>query len=270
MKNIHFLSGFHRSGSTLLTCLLNQNPSIYASHESDLVEAMYRIEDSYRSYPSYMAGVMPKNYQNILNEMGQSFYKEFDEPIIIDKSHYWTTPYNVNLALMLNKEAKILFTYRPILEILASFIQLARKNPSNWIDANMKKESFAPMLYLPIDDARCEWLMKHDGIIMNSVLGYWLIQIEPFKSKTHIIDYNLLCSTPQDEMNKIYNFLDIPQYEHNFENIEDKEPQDDSIYGVPELHTIKKTLNKSTTNYKNVLSDYIINKYKDTLTRIES
>lgn len=268
MKNINFLAGFHRSGSTLLTCLLNQNPNFYASHESDLVEALYRIESTYRSYPSYMANVMQDNYQNILNDMAQSFYKNENKLMIFDKSHFWTTPYNMNLAFMINKKPKILFTYRPILDILASFVQLARKNPSNWIDENMRKESFAPMLYLPIDDARCEWLMKHDGIIMQSVLGYWLIHKEPYKNMAHIVDYDSLCNSPQDEMNKIYDFLGIERYEHNFQNIEDKEPQNDEIYGVPELHLIRSSLSKSSTDYEGVLSEYTINKYKDTLTRM--
>ena len=53
--------------------------------------------------------------------MGQAFYDGVDKPIIVDKNRAWGTPYNLNLAALLNPDVRIITTVRPILEVLASF-----------------------------------------------------------------------------------------------------------------------------------------------------
>jgi hypothetical protein len=44
MKNLMFLSGLPRTGSTLLTSLLNQHPEIYASGSSPLSDLIFKTD----------------------------------------------------------------------------------------------------------------------------------------------------------------------------------------------------------------------------------
>ena len=58
MKTFHFLSGLPRSGSTLITSLLNQNPQIHASTNSPVLDTIHYTEEyllknseQYRAHP---------------------------------------------------------------------------------------------------------------------------------------------------------------------------------------------------------------------------
>ena len=62
------------------------------------------------------------------------------------------------------------------------------------------------------------------------------------------VDYNRFCSTPKAQMKRIYEFLELPNYEHDFENIVQEEVYNDLANGLPNLHKIKPSLDKTTIN----------------------
>lgn len=262
MKQIYFMSGLPRSGSTLLTSILNQHPDIYSSHHTDLLSIMTNLESQYTNFESVRVGNRINSYNQVLKEMGQSFYSDISKPIVIDKNRAWSTLHNIQLASKLNDKIKILFPYRKPIEILASFIKLAEKYPNNFIDKNMVAEDFLPYYYLPINDARCEWLMQNRNQISFGLFGLSLANSKQYKDKIHIIKYDNLCSNPQEEMDKIYSFLEVKNFNHDFNNIVNIEKQNDAEeYGISELHTIKSKISASKINPQEVLSEYILNKY---------
>jgi hypothetical protein len=62
------------------------------------------------------------------------------------------------------------------------------------------------------------------------------------------------CSFPTREINKIYNYLELPEFKHNFDNIEQYTQEDDSVYGLsPNLHTIRNVLQPIKDNSVSVL-----------------
>jgi sulfotransferase len=256
------MSGLPRSGSTLLTSILNQNPNIYSSHRTDLLNVMKNIESEYNNFESVRAGNRINSGQQILSGVGQLFYSDINKPFIIDKNRCWSIPYSMRLAQMISNPVKILFPYRKPIEILASFIRLAEKYPNNFIDRNMIQEDFLPYYYLPINDARCEWLMQSRNQISFGLFGLRLAQSKEYKDNIHIVEYDKLCKNPQEEINKIYNFLEIDLYNHNFNNIINIENQNDiAEYGIPNLHSVRNVISISKTNPEEILSEYILNKY---------
>jgi hypothetical protein len=65
-------------------------------------------------------------------------------------------------------------------------------------------------------------------------------------------------------MNKIYNFLELPSYEHDFNNIKKLEIDNDEATGLPaNLHEIRPQLEKISQDPKEVLSKYIMDKYSN-------
>jgi sulfotransferase len=60
------------------------------------------------------------------------------------------------------------------------------------------------------------------------------------------VDYNRYCSTPKAQTKRIYDFLELPYYEHDFENIEQKEKYNN--LGLVNLHKIKPTLDRTVIN----------------------
>jgi sulfotransferase len=261
------MAGLPRSGSTLLSAILNQHPDIYSSPQTDLLQMIYLLHENIQTFESYQAGINHQGYENVVRKLGNSFYSHVEKPIIIDKNRAWGTPYNLNLAPFLNPNVKILLPYRPILEILTSFIVLANQNPrKNFIDQKMEETDFFSRFYRNIDDARCEWLMQPNGKIDQAILS--LSQIKKNPDKFLLINYHDLIENCQKTMNLIYSFLGISNFEHNLTRITQIEKPydlDEQIFGIPNLHKIRPSLKVISKNPENVLSSYVVKKYGQTL-----
>jgi hypothetical protein len=67
-------------------------------------------------------------------------------------------------------------------------------------------------------------------------------------------------------MNGIYDFLGIARANHSFNNIKEADKHDDlNAFGIIGLHDIKKKLAKPKTDPSEFLSEYVIQKYGNTL-----
>ena len=180
------------------------------------------------------------------------------------KGREWGTDASLADLLELDKP-KILVTYRPILEVLASFIKLAEQYPEvNFIDKLMLEEQFPSLSYRPLNDARCDWLMRPTGAIElnNSVFKNLSVHKEWF----HLVVYEDLSLKPKETMAEVYDFLELKHYEHDFENIPQHDnSRDKEEFGIPTLHTIRPQISKSSTKPEEVLSDYVIQKYGNTM-----
>ena len=83
------------------------------------------------------------------------------------------------------------------------------------------------------------------------------------KGMFHIVEYNDIVLHPNETMSKIYNFLEMPDYKHNFNKIEKVEKDNDEALGFPkDLHKIRKSVSPSSTNL-DILSKYIRHKYSN-------
>jgi len=265
-KSILFMAGLPRSGSTLLSAILNQNPDIYSSPQTDLLEMMYLLDSNIASFESYRAGVKQDEYLNVLKTVGINFYANQNQPFIIDKNRAWSTPGNYHLAQLLNTNVKIIMPYRPILEVLTSFVLLANKYPNtNFIDSNLNQTDFYSKHYRPLNDVRCDWLMRANGEIDQAILGLSEVLRKP--NNLLLVKYDEIITTPQETMNQIYSFLELPEFQHTFNRIKspDMVEQDSQTFGIPTLHQVRSVINNQSKKPSSVLSDYVINKYQNAL-----
>jgi sulfotransferase len=264
-KTFYFMSGLPRSGSTLLSAILNQNPDIYASPQSDLLDIMYTLNSKITTFECYDSGILMDGSRNAVKQLGNSYYANIEKPIIIDKHRSWGTPYNMSLAKILNKDVKIVMTVRPILEILASFVTLAENYPlTNWIDNEINNNEIWSKSYRSQNDVRCDWIMRPYGDIDKSLFS--LSSYLKYPEKFHIVTYNNIVNNPEKTMSEVYNFLGVNDFQHSFDNITSADsPDDNKVYGVPNLHNVRKTLSSISKDPKELLSNYVINKYKGTL-----
>ena len=91
------------------------------------------------------------------------------------------------------------------------------------------------------------------------------MQRDPHGNHHIIIEYDDMINHPKREIDKIYQFLNIPNYNHNFTEIEqfnvNDVKYDDSFLGR-DLHTIRSN-GLSKRNYHIDVPNYLIEKCKD-------
>lgn len=260
-KTYHFLSGLPRSGNTLLSAILNQNPDIYSSPLSPLPSLMWnfidecdRMDNINRNEENFFKS------EKLLNSFFDTFYQDCKKPIIIDREKAWGTPANLNLLKRyVTPTPKIIITVRDILEIIASFVSM----DADYLKNNTENSGAFINNYRSSKDAVAEFLMKPNGDIDKAMLSLASAFYPENKGIFHIVEYNDLVLKPEETMSGIYKFLELPNYEHNFSNIKKVELDNDVDLGYPEnLHSIKKSLSKSKTS-TDILSDYIKHKYSN-------
>jgi sulfotransferase len=258
-KTFFFMAGLPRSGSTLLSSILNQNPDIYVTPSADTTFLILSLFKTSQASESYHSGFAPEGYRNIMARLPEAFYEHIDKPYIIDKNRDWGTPENIEVAELFAENVKIIAPVRPILEILTSFVNLAEKNPDNFIDKFVC--NYPVSQFRPKNDARCDALMAANHHIESNILSIASSLDPRHKGKFHFVAYSDLVFKPKKVIDAIYEFLEIPKFEHKFENLKwDLMPNEAEVFGIPDMHKIRPTINQSKTN-TSVLSKYVKQKY---------
>lgn len=258
-KKYYYLAGMHRSGNTLLSSILNQNPEIYSGPISPIVEYFWQINKAILNNENNLR--LQNNDRSIamMKKMIPSYYADIKKPIIFDREKSLATPTNLYfLKKNIDPNPKIIFTVRPLLEVLASYVVIF----GNRIEDMMLKDRWNMKKFLSVNDNRAEYLMRSGGLIDNNLTSMESILNPENKDIINLVEYENLVKYPQETMNKIYDFIDLPHFFHNFNNIEKIEKDNDTDAGLPaDLHKIRPILSKQSKNPEDLFSDYVISRY---------
>jgi sulfotransferase len=89
---------------------------------------------------------------------------------------------------------------------------------------------------------------------------------EGINEKMLFIKFENLTQNPKKEIERVYNFLELPQFEHNFNNVEQITQEDDQVYGMYGDHTIKNKVEPVKKDYNQILgtqaANWVKNNYK--------
>ena len=257
-KTYFFESGLPRSGSTLLSALLNQNPEFHCGAISPVLEIMYYTEQYFENSEQALAYPKPEQHHKMISSVIDTYYSDRKEPIVFDKCRAW--PNNVDrIQKYITSTPKILCPVRDVLEILASFITMIHRNSNqvSFVDKALMDGGYALT-----DDNRCDHLMSPVGIVDQSLYALGEGFNKHCEDYMHMVEYNDLVNRPEETFRKIYKFLEIPYYSHDFNNVNHKyRERDDDVYGLNDMHEVRKSVKRTSKRPEEVLSDYVLNKY---------
>jgi sulfotransferase len=258
-KTLHYIAGLPRSGSTLLSSLLNQNPRFYSGPSSPVVGIMLKLQMELANDELYRAFPKPQQAIELVASVASHYYNDTDKPVIFDKNRSWTNNFGM-ITGFLNNNPKILCPVRDVEEILTSFITMHRRNPYevngriNFMDEMLIKSN------IPLtDDNRCQFLAGPNGILGQSYEGMRQLIMEGKQRYMHFIEYTDLITNPQETMRKIYDFLEEPYFEHDFENITNVHRENDAAtYGLADMHEVRNRLDKTSADPSTILSPEVL------------
>jgi sulfotransferase len=258
-KRYYFMSGLPRSGSTLLSSLLNQNPNFYSGPSSPVVPTMIALENSLSNDELFMAYPKPEQAHKIISSVMDNYYSDVTKPVIFDKNRSWVNRLHY-IPGYFGFEPKVLCPVRNIDEILTSFITMHRRNPYigngkiNFMDEMLIKTN------TPLNDEnRCRLLGNEEyGILGQSYAGIRQAIMQGYRKNLHFIEYDDLMNNPEETMRKIYEFLGEPYFEHDFSNIENVHKEKDAeVYGLADMHDVRKELSKTSPDPKEILPQVV-------------
>lgn len=232
-KNIHYICGLPRAGSTLLTNILAQNPDIHTTPTSGCHDVLFGIKNNWNALIEHKASAELADEKNQKRVLVAAFdaYHDTGKPIVVDKGRGWTSMMEM-VEWLTDEKAKVLVPVRDIPQILASLENLHRKNISTRnqsgvyeegqttagrVSQNLRSTSVFGLAYDRLKDA------IHRG----------------YSDRLHFVEFDDLTKSPKRKMQEIYKFLDLPNFEHDFENVKQVHHEDDEVHGMPGLHTIR-------------------------------
>ena len=240
-KTIHFVAGLPRSGSTLITNILKQNPKVHGESVSSLSSIFGSINASWSSMETNQEYNNTEAKVGVLKSVLQGYYSHIDKPIIVDKDRGWI-PLLPQVEAILDRKVKIIVCVRNPAEILTSFEKLRKENPLFFTKADSSLREGSNIASRAYFYAGPEGPMglSHRNIKDAITMGY----LDRFL----FIDYNRFCNSPKSQTKRIYEFLELPKFEHDFEKIVQTEVYNDLAIGLPNLHKIKPSLDRTTVN----------------------
>lgn len=241
MKTIYYITGLPRSGSTLIANLLKQNPNIHGESVSVLSTIFASVNASWSNFEQSQEYDNKNSKIGVLSSILQGYYQHIDKSIIFDKDRGWISALPLVEAVT-QKQAKMIVCVRNPAEILASFERIRKENPlfHSKVDLILKENSnIASRAYYYAGPEGALGL-SHRNLKDAITMGYL--------DRLLFIDYNKFCSTPKSQTKRIYDFFELPNFEHDFKNIVQEENYNDLAVGLPNLHKIKSEINKTTVN----------------------
>jgi sulfotransferase len=129
-KTIYFIAGLPRSGSTLLTNILAQNPACYTTPTSGIIDMLVNVRnhwDQNEAFKAMDSNLSEQIKQRVMTDMLQSYFAHASQPICIDKNRFWCEFLEMAAALVGGRDkVKVIVTVRDLRDVLASFEQLYR------------------------------------------------------------------------------------------------------------------------------------------------
>jgi len=250
-KKLFFLIAQPRSGNTLFTSIMNQNPEIACTPNSITLEIMKDLfllkqTDVFQNFPDH------RSLDNVLDVVYDTYYKDWPQSIIIDRGPVMTIG---NFELMqkhFKRPFKCIILLRDLMDVLASYMKWYTENPDAFINKYNCKN----------DEEKLSMVMNKEGAVAKELEA--IKNAFNYPDICHFIKYDDMVAHPEKTFIDLYQFLDIKPFKHNFQDLKQVEVNgmkyDDNIVGK-NMHNIRPVVRKEYNPYIEKIPERIREKY---------
>lgn len=232
LQQFHFISGLPRSGSTLLSAILLQNPRFHAGMTSPVGALFSGVLEQCSAGSEFGAVIDTDMRRRLLRGLFDSYYADkADKPVVFDTNRQWSS--RLPAISDLFPKAKVIACVRNVAWVMDSLERLYRANPYE------NTKLFGDAVERNTVYSRCETLAQR-----NRLVGFaWAALKEAYYGELAdsllIVDYDLLTQAPERVLRLVYDFIGEPWFEHDFEHLAYDAPEFDQALGVAGLHKVK-------------------------------
>jgi sulfotransferase len=250
MKKIFFNSSLPRAGSTLIQNILMHNPKIHSTPTSGLSELLLNARTLYSTGDAFRAQneeEMEKAFKGFCNSALHGYFENItDRPYVIDKSRAWLGHYG--FLDWFYEKPKIIVMVRDLRSIFSSMEKIFRKNQDFHQDIQNHSKMLGTTTAKRID------IWSNSPPVGLALERLNQIILEKINEKVLFIKAEDFTQNPKREIHKIYNYLNLPYFEHDFNNVEQTIKEDDSVYGLSnDLHTIRNSITPLNEDHEEIL-----------------
>ncbi len=247
---IVYQSSLPRAGSTLLQNILAQNPQFHVTPTSGLLELVFGARLNYTNNAEFKAqdaALMKKAFLAFSRAGMEAYCRALtDKPYVVDKSRGWGVHFDL-LSLIFGEEPKIICMVRDLRQILASMEKKFRQNPEKHRPIenhnNLSGTTTFKRMLLHLQSPPV-------GLALDRLIE---IHQRGWNKKILFVRYEDLTVHPQQTLQKVYSYLNLPDFSHRFDDVAQVTHEDDDVYGIPGLHEIRPKVEPLAHDYLSVL-----------------
>jgi sulfotransferase len=247
---IFYQSSLPRAGSTLLQNILAQNPAFYVTPTSGLLELVFGARINYTNggeFKAQDAALMKKAFLAFCKSGMDAYATALtDKPYIVDKSRGWGVHFDL-LETILGEEPKIICMVRDLRQILASMEKKFRQNPdkhraienhANLTGTTTFKRAMIALQSAPV------------GLAIDRLIE---VHQRGWNKKMLFLRFEDLTTQPAETLKKVYDYLGVKEFKHDFEKVAQVTQEDDQVFGIPGLHEIRPKVEPLQNDYLGIL-----------------
>ena len=232
VPTFHFISGLPRSGSTLLAALLRQNPRFHAGMTSPVGSLFSTLLGQFSAGSEFGPVITQEQRKRLLAGLFSNYYAEqAGKDIVFDTNRQWCA--RLPALMDLFPQAKVIACVRNVAWVMDSLERLYRANPyenTKLFDDDVERNT----VY-----SRVDTLAQR-----NRLVGFaWAALKESYYGEHSrsllVVDYDLLTQAPEKVLRLVYDFIEAPWYQHDFNNVHYDAPEFDQALGLAGLHRVR-------------------------------
>jgi len=260
VEKIFFQSSMPRALSTLFQNVLGQNPAFHVTPTDGSLELLFGARANYTNSPEFKAQdaeVMRKAFAAFCRKGLQGYCDSLvegtDKKYIMLKSRGWGV-YRPFIETFY-ENPKVVCLVRNLKDVVASYEKIYRKNQDKHDPIRNDADARGTHLYKRVDD----WVNPQNTI------GRALERIQEiiswgYDNKMLFIKSEDFTVYPETTMKLVYDYLELPYFEHDFDNIQQLTSEDDEVYGLTsDLHVIRPKLEMKPSDANKVLDNHVRN-----------
>jgi len=256
-QKLFFQSSLPRSLSTALQNILGQNPDFHVTPTDGLLELVFGARGNFTNSPEFKAQdgeLMAKAFKSFCYNGIMGYASALtNKPYLMIKSRGWGV-----YRSFLNEfypNPKIICMVRNLKDVIASYEKIYRKNQLIADPIRNDSEARGTTVHKRVD----EWMNPNNTIGRAVERIFEMIRLG-YDDKILFVKAEDLCLYPENTMIRIYEYLEVPHFEHDFDNIQQITTEDDSVYGLTkDLHTIRPKLELKPSDADAVMGSDITN-----------
>ena len=230
--NFHFISGLPRAGSTLFAGILAQHPDFHAAMSSPVAGLMNSLLEQTGASSEFYQFFDSEKRKSLCRSLFHTYYEDkTDTRVIFDTNRQWTA--RLHQLVELFDDFKVICCVRNPAWVVDSFERIYRKNPFDY------SRMYSPATRLTVY-SRCESLIQPNSVIGSAWCSLKEAYYGEYSDRLLLIDYDLLAQHPAQTLHLVYQFLNEPEFDHDFNHVEYQEEAFDSALGVKDLHTVRR------------------------------
>ena len=229
-RAFHFISGLPRSGSTLTSAILRQNPRFHAGISSPIAGLFDGMIAQVSAGTEASSIVSQDQRARLLRGLFDSYYADYTQPVVFDTNRAWTA--RLPALAQVFPDSKVICLVRDVSWIMDSMERQFRRNAFEHTRL-FNSPAERSTVYTRVE------AMAHG----TRLVGYpWHALREACYSELAeriiIVEYDLLTQRPTEVFKLLYEFLGEEPFEHDFSAVAYDAPQFDTDLGLAGLHRV--------------------------------